>query len=144
MSPRPGVKLSFNPTRRVTPIASPSPSLTIGQPPIVGANCPMQKLRLRPKFKPRTRFTARYASYHMSSSHDSDIGRGLVADQFQHQEEKEDQDFAQVLLKLKFPNLYLESDQDSDSVSPQGLRTVPTQERDPLHSIFLIILRSLS
>ena len=98
----------------------------------------MQKLRLRPKFKPRTRFTARYASYHRSSPHDSDIGQDLVADQFQHQEENEDHDFAQPLLKFQFPPLYLEFDQDEDSVSPLGLSAL-LQEYDPVHVIFLIM-----
>jgi len=82
-----------------------------------------------------------YFSYHVSSPHDSDVGEDItaVADQTQPQEEKEDQDFAQALVKLQFPNLYLESDQAADSVSPQGLSIAPLQEYDPLYDIFLII-----
>ena len=64
MSPRPGVKLSSNPTRRLAPRAIPSLRRSIRQTPSLGANCPVQKLRLRPKFKPRTRFTAQCVSYH--------------------------------------------------------------------------------
>ena len=77
----------------------------------------------------------------MSSPHDSDVGEDIlgVADQTQHQEQKEDQDFAQFLVKLQFPILYLESDQDADSIKPQGLSALWLQEYDPLYAIFLIM-----
>jgi len=141
---KPGAKPSSNPTRRLTPRVSPRPSSTKGQTPSLGANCWVQKLRLRPKFNPRTRFTAQCDSYHVLSFQCQKAYQDLCR---AYRQDVEDSDKCLSVLYLKSSDwsqlleLNAPGRPDSDKVqlSDQRLETSSSFSIPVLLLIFLII-----